>query len=108
MKQSMKNLEASLLSNIGLAQRARKIISGESLMNSIRSQKVSFVIVATDASDRTKKQYTTKCAYYNIEMKILFTIDQLSKAIGKHNRVAIGIADSQFAKMIIEAIEEEY
>ena len=45
---------------IGLATRARKIISGEELMDAIRKKKVSLVIVASDASENTRKRYSDK------------------------------------------------
>lgn len=43
------------LNTLGLANRARKVITGEILINKIRSNQVYFVIIASDASENTKK-----------------------------------------------------
>lgn len=44
------------LNTLGLAARARKIVTGETLITKIRSNEVEFVIIASDASDNTKKR----------------------------------------------------
>ena len=44
------------LNILGLAARARKIITGETLITKIRNNEVEFVIIASDASDNTKKR----------------------------------------------------
>lgn len=85
---------------LGLCARARKISSGSQLLNDIRSQKVYFVIIADDASDNTKKKLTDKCLFYHTDYMIEGDSDSISKAIGKMNRVAIGIIDKGFANKI--------
>lgn len=52
MNQRTKNL-------LGLAARARKIVSGDELITAISKKKVSLVLVASDASDNTKKKLAT-------------------------------------------------
>ena len=52
------------LNILGLAARARKIITGETLITKIRNNEVEFVIIASDASDNTKKKITDKCTSY--------------------------------------------
>ncbi len=87
---------------IGLATRARKIISGEELMDAIRKKKVSLVILASDASENTRKRYSDKCSFYGID---LITVDdsfKLNQAIGKANRMAIGINDEGFKNSIMK------
>ena len=92
------------LNTLGLAARARKIVTGETLITKIRSNEVEFVIIASDASDNTKKKITDKCTSYKVEYFIACTIDELSSAIGKKNRVALGIQDTGFAKILKEKI----
>lgn len=92
------------LNTLGLAARARKIVTGETLITKIRSNEVEFVIIASDASDNTKKKITDKCTSYKVEYVIAYTIDELSSAIGKKNRVALGIQDTGFAKILKEKI----
>jgi len=43
------------------------IITGvDSVIGAVRGGKAKFVLIASDASDRTKKQITDKCTYYNV------------------------------------------
>ena len=54
-----------LLSLIGLATRARKVVSGEfSTEKSVKSGRSRMVIVSEEASDNTKKMFTNMCAHY--------------------------------------------
>ena len=89
---------------IGLAARARKISTGETLIYEIRNKKVSFVLIAKDASENSIKKITDKCSFYQVPYAIYGTIDELSDAIGKNNRVAIGLLDQGFSKKIKELI----
>ena len=48
-----------LLSLLGLAKRARKVVSGEfSTEKSVKSGRSQMVIVSEEASDNTKKMFT--------------------------------------------------
>ena len=94
----------NFLNTLGLASRARKIVTGETLINKIRSNGVYFVVIASDASDNSKKKITDKCTSYNVDYFIAGNISELSKAIGKNNRVALGITDRGFAKNLKEKI----
>ena len=53
---------------LGLAFRANKVITGESVLKGIRSKRVDLVIIASDASENTKKKYIDKCiiVVYNL------------------------------------------
>lgn len=94
----------SYLNTLGLAARARKIVTGETLITKIRSNEVDFVIIASDASDNSKKKITDKCSSYKVDYVIASTIEELSSAIGKKNRVAFGIQDAGFARLLKEKI----
>ena len=93
-------LDKNKVSLLGLAMRARKIATGDILLKSIHSQKAYFVLIAQDASENTKKRYMDKCTYYHVDYQIDGTIEEISRAIGKDNRVAIGILDKGFANKI--------
>jgi len=94
-----------VLNLLGLATRARKTISGEELVvNSLRSMKVVFL--ASDAGPNTTKKVTTKCNTQNIALIRLFDRTEISKAIGKDNRVVCGVKDKGFADAILKLLEE--
>ena len=52
---------------IGLCMAAGGVITGTDLvLGAVRGGKAKFVLIASDASNRTKKQLTDKCTYYNV------------------------------------------
>lgn len=56
-----------VLSLIGLAMKAGKCVSGETMTESeTKSGKAKFVIVAGDASENTKKKFGDMCKFYKV------------------------------------------
>lgn len=66
----------------------------------IKEGKVHLVIVAEDASDNTKKKFTNMCTFREIPLVMMFTKEEIGKAIGKEIRATIGIVDENFARSI--------
>lgn len=90
-----------ILGLIGLAARARKICFGaDSVEQEIKKKKVYLVVIANDASDRTKDKFNKLCEEYKIPIIIEGEIEILSKAIGKSNKAIIGIEESNLANEI--------
>lgn len=94
----------NFLNLLGLANRAHKIVTGEILIKKIRNNEINLVIIASDASDNTKKRFIDKCTSYDVEYILASNRKELSNAIGKNNRVALGIQDVGFAKSLKEKI----
>lgn len=95
----MDNKQKSL-NLLGLAQRSGNLISGEALvLSSIRSQEAKVVILASDASENTVKQFLNKCEHYRIPALISFDREDISKAIGKM-RTVVAITDGGFAQSL--------
>ena len=88
------------LSALGLMKRAGKLVYGDDLMPSITKNKVRLVVLAHDTSDRSKKQITDKASFYGVEVIEFPSREDMSIAIGMHNRTAVGIADYGFIKML--------
>lgn len=89
------------LSQLGMAMRAGKLITGDEIvLKAVRQKQVHLVIVAGDASDNTKKKFRDKCSTYGIQLAEAFDREQLGKAIGKLERVVLAVTDAQFGKMI--------
>lgn len=94
-----------ILTYIGLAQKAGKCASGEfSAEKAVKEGKAFLVIVAEDASDNTKKLFSDKCAYRDIPCHILFTKEELGRALGKQMRASAAICDEGLARAIIKLI----
>lgn len=96
-----------LLGYLGLAARARKIVSGEEqVLAAIRNQSAKIVFLANDSGINTTKRITDKSSFYHIELITVFSGNELSKAIGKENRKVIAITEEHFTQMIHAAIQE--
>jgi ribosomal protein L7Ae-like RNA K-turn-binding protein len=94
------------MSLLGLANRARKIISGEELsVKEIRSGKARLVLLSADASENTKKKITDKCRSYEVPIKFVEDRYLLGQAIGKEARVVVAVMDDGFAKKLITLLD---
>ena len=72
-----------VLSLIGLAMKAGKCVSGETMTESeTKSGKAKFVIVAGDASENTKKKFGDMCKFYTS-----------GHAMGKEYRASLATLD---------------
>ncbi|HHW48604.1 MAG TPA: 50S ribosomal protein L7ae [Clostridiaceae bacterium] len=95
-----------IYSFLGLATKAGKVISGEEACERIiKAGKAKLVIVADDASDRTKRKFDNICKYNDVELKFFGEKEFLGKFIGKEARSVIAILSKEFAKRLGEMIE---
>lgn len=93
------------LNLLGLALRAGKLVHGEaSVLAAVRNKSASYVFVAEDASDNTKKKFTDKTNYYEVPISFDFSGELISQAIGK-NRSSVALIDQGFAKSMKKIIE---
>ena len=95
-----------ILNLLGLATRARNIVSGDNAVeNALKLKKVKMLIISEEASDKTKKNYKFYANKYNITIIFMGKIDELSNAIGEKNRAIIGIKDINIVKGIEKIID---
>lgn len=97
-------LNKETLNYLGLAMRSNNLATGDMVLKNVRNKKASLVIIAENASDKTKKNLIDKCTHYKIEYIIIGESAELSKAIGKDNRIAVAVLDKNFADKIKEKI----
>jgi ribosomal protein L7Ae-like RNA K-turn-binding protein len=89
------------MSLLGLANRARKITSGEDLtIKDIRNGKAKLILLSADASVNTAKKVTDKCKSYQVPYKLVENRQLLGRAIGKEARVVVAVLDDGFAKKL--------
>jgi ribosomal protein L7Ae-like RNA K-turn-binding protein len=94
------------MSLLGLANRARKIISGEELsVKEIRGGKAKLVLLSADASANTTKKITDKCKSYEVPYKLVEDRHLLGQAIGKEARVVVAVLDDGFAKKLMTLLD---
>lgn len=94
-------------SMISIAGKAGNVASGEfSTEKAIKSGKACLVILASDASENTKKHFSDMCAYRNIPICIYGDKEALGHAIGKEMRANLAITNKGLADSIRERIAE--
>lgn len=96
-----------ILSMIGLAARAGKIVSGEFCTErSVKSGRARMVFVAEDASENTKKKFRNMCSFYQVPVYFPADRECLGRSIGKGFRASLAVEDENFAKAILKALQE--
>ena len=93
---------ARLASMIGLCRRANRLGCGAEAVNgALKTGRACLVLMADDASDRTKKQLTDKCAFRAVRLLALsLTKEELGRACGLDELSACAVTDQQFARAI--------
>lgn len=95
-----------ILGFIGIAKRAGKVSVGSFVCETaIKSGASELIIIASDASDKTKKALTDACNYYNVPFLEFSDMGSLGKATGGCEKVVISVNDKGFAKAIHEKID---
>ena len=100
------NKRDKALSLISLAMKAGRLASGEAMTESeVKSGRARLVIVASDASENTKKKFRDMCKFYRVPICIYgdkdtlghAMEDTLGHAMGKEFRASLAILDEGFA-----------
>ncbi len=76
----------------------------DAVINDVKKQKIKLVIVASDTSEKSKKNIKYVCTNYEIPLIELSTMEELGLVIGKKNRAIIGIKDKSFSERNNEKI----
>ena len=95
-----------VLSLIGLAMKAGRCASGEMMTESeTKSGRAHLVIIASDASENTKKKFRDMCKFYKVPICIYGDKDTLGHAMGKEFRASLAILDEGFADGILKELK---
>ena len=95
------NNDRSVIFALGLAQKAGKIASGDfAVKSALKGGKVKLLIIASDASDNSKKDIYYLAGLYSVKTIEILDREQLGMAIGKAKRTAIAVLDANFANMM--------
>lgn len=93
---------------IALCLKARLLVAGEfASKQSVLDKKAYLVIVATDASDNTKKLFNDKCSYRQIPQVVWGTKLELGQILGKEPRAVVAILDQKLAEKINDMIKND-
>lgn len=93
---------------LGISAKAGKLVSGmDATVDNIKRGRVKLIILAEEASEKTKKEMNYYSEKNNIKLIVYGNIDENSHAIGKKNRAIIAILDDGLANSILKEIERE-
>ncbi len=96
-----------ILSMVGMAMKAGKVVSGEfSTEKAVKTGKAFLVIVSEAASDNTKKMFRNMCSYYEVPMYVYGTKEDLGHSMGKEFRASLAVTEEGFAKSIEKRLIE--
>ena len=91
---------------LGICAKAGKLVSGADIVEeTILKHKAKLLVIAEDASEKTKKHFIYLCDKKHVSYLIFGTIQENSKAIGKNNRAIICVKDINFAKELKKIID---
>lgn len=92
---------------LGLCMKAGKLAYGSDMCEEkIKYKKVSLLIVAEDASEKTKERFRRVAEQNDVKIYFYGTIDELSHQVGKNNKAVYGIMDKNFASKMNQLFEE--
>ena len=93
---------------LGLMTKSRNLVSGSFMVEkAVKDGSARLVIVSENASDNTKKLFRNKCESYQVPLYFFGNSEDLGKAMGKEERVAIAITNSGFAKSVKKLLESD-
>ena len=97
-----------VLSYLGLATRAGRVMSGEFCVEkSVRQHRAKLVLVSEDASETSKKNFRNICAYYQVPLYFFGSREELGAACGKAARVSAAIEDEGLATGAIRELNQK-
>lgn len=99
-------IEKKVYSMLGLAKKAGAAKAGEFLTEkSVKSFRAYLVIVASDASDNTKKKMRDMCSFYEVECREFGDKDGLGHSLGNELRASVALENAGMAKKITELLD---
>ena len=91
---------------IMFAIRSRKYALGESAIEQARSHKIHVALLASNASESTKKKYLDKMSFYKVPIFEYSTKCELGKLLNKEEISLLAIKDINMARQVIKLIKE--
>ncbi len=94
-----------VLSLLSIAAKAGRVLSGTfAAERSVKQGRAGLVILASDASENTKKKFRDACAYRGISIYEYADSARLGGCIGKGDRVVVALEDEGFTAGLIKKL----
>ena len=99
------NQKNRVLGLIGIATKAGKVIFGtEAVLEAIEKRKAKLVIIAEDASEKSKDNMIYSSSKKDIPIAVYGLIEDISHSIGRKNKSVICINDKNLGEEIYKII----
>lgn len=96
-----------ILSLLGIAAKSGSVLSGEfSTEKAVKEGRAYLVIVASDASENTKKLFRNMTDFYEVPMYLYADKETLGHFIGKEFRASLAVTNEGLAHSIEEKIKQ--
>ena len=100
--------ETKLKNLLGLAQRARLLVSGNfAVLEALKKEQVKAIILTTDASPTTVSDFEKISAEKSLPLYRVLTKESLGQCLGKDFRAVAAVLDAGFKKSIEKLFVDE-
>ncbi len=90
-----------VLQMLGIGRKANLVGSGEfKTEESVKGGAAHLVLIATDASNNTKKKFKDMCSFYHVPCCEYGTKETLGRALGQEERSSVCVNDAGMAGKI--------
>lgn len=104
--QTIKTRPDRVLSMLGIAAKAGKIVSGEfATENAVKSANAYLVVIAMDASANTAKKFRDMTSFYEVPIIAYGTKETLGGCIGKDYRSSLAVTDEKLAEAVKKKLQ---
>lgn len=96
-----------VISMVGMATKAGKTVSGEFMTEkAVKEGSAFLVIIASDASENTKKMFRNMCSFYHVPLYVYGTKETLGHGMGKEMRASLAVLEQGFSNAIVKKLTE--
>jgi ribosomal protein L7Ae-like RNA K-turn-binding protein len=98
-------MKDKILNMLGFGARARSIVTGTDMtISEMEKGNIKIIFIANDIAQNSKEKIIKTARKMNVKTYDFFNTEELSSAIGKMNRVVVGVKDDQMARGIKEYV----
>ena len=95
-----------LLSYLGFAAKARKIVNGyNTCVFTMEKGRIKLLIIAADLAENSKKKMISAANKYNVTYRVFGDSEEMSHMTGTAGKGIFGITDENFANVILKEID---
>lgn len=100
-------MENKVLSYLGFAAKARKLVTGyNTCIYMMEKKKIRLLILTEDLSENSVKKMVSAAEKHRVPCKIYGSREQLSRMTGNIDKGIYGVTDDNFAKVISDGIDQ--